>query len=211
MPGKRTVRLAGEVTQETRYLRTGFAPEFPDSLTAPRPGSVEQTPGIPAGDPPVQTLAPGVWTVRAGGNWVLAVAFRDHVLLVETPRSGLPDAIARIRTLAPGKPIRYAVPTHHHDDHAGGIRHAVAEGATIVTTAGSRDYLTRMAKARTSIAGDPAGAVAEPRFEVLADRKRIFTDGRDDGALRRMAGRPGLECPHPRGRPSLTGTVLPIG
>ena len=39
-----------------------------------------------------------------------------------------------IRKAIPNKPIKFVINTHHHIDHAGGLRAAVAEGAAIVTS-----------------------------------------------------------------------------
>ncbi len=41
--------------------------------------------------------------------------------------------LAEAKRLVPGKPVRYVLTTHHHFDHAGGLRTYVAEGATVVT------------------------------------------------------------------------------
>ena len=41
--------------------------------------------------------------------------------------------LAEIHTLVPGKPIKYAVNTHHHFDHLGGVRAYAAEGATVIS------------------------------------------------------------------------------
>lgn len=43
--------------------------------------------------------------------------------------------IAEARKLVPGKPIRFSVNSHHHFDHAGGLRTAAAEGIALVTSA----------------------------------------------------------------------------
>jgi len=48
-----------------------------------------------------------------------------------------------VKTLAPGKPIRYVVNSHGHFDHSGGVRAAVAEGATVVTSAANVPYFER--------------------------------------------------------------------
>ena len=44
--------------------------------------------------------------------------------------------IGEVKKLVPNKPIKYLVNTHHHFDHAGGVRTYAAEGATIVTARG---------------------------------------------------------------------------
>lgn len=84
-----------------------------------------------------EKVAEGVWLLGGGSHNSVAIEMRDHMVLVETP---LNDArtqavIAQAKTLAPGKPIRFAINSHSHFDHAGGVRTAVAEGATIVTQA----------------------------------------------------------------------------
>jgi glyoxylase-like metal-dependent hydrolase (beta-lactamase superfamily II) len=149
---------------------------MPDSLAAPPASFTAAAPNPTI--PPVRTLAPGVWSVGGGGMNTLVVAFTDHVLVVDAPGFGTPQTMARIDSLAPGKPVRYVVPTHHHDDHAGGVRHYAAANAVIVTTPGNRAYLERMARARPTLAGDPPlPAPRTPRVETIAGGKRVFTDG----------------------------------
>jgi glyoxylase-like metal-dependent hydrolase (beta-lactamase superfamily II) len=86
-------------------------------------------------------------------------------------------AITAVKELAPGKPIRYIVATHHHDDHAGGVRAYIAEGAKLVTTRGNRAYFERIAASRRTIAPDSLSASPrKPSFEFV-DKRRTFTDG----------------------------------
>ncbi|MGH7731565.1 MAG: hypothetical protein ACRENJ_10000, partial [Candidatus Eiseniibacteriota bacterium] len=67
--------------------------------------------------------------------------------------------------------------THHHEDHAGGVRAYLAEGATLVTTAGNRAYFERIASARRTIAPDDLSAKPRrPVFEMVSKR-RTFSDG----------------------------------
>jgi len=47
---------------------------------------------------------------------------------------------AETHKLIPNKPIRYPVNIHHHWDHAGGIRAALAEGATVITDDRNKDF-----------------------------------------------------------------------
>ena len=91
-------------------------------------------------------LADGVWLIGGAGANSLAVEFRDFITVVETPanedRSNA--VIAEVHKLIPNKPIRYAVNTHNHFDHLGGVRTYVAEGATIVTHAINRDFYEKI-------------------------------------------------------------------
>jgi glyoxylase-like metal-dependent hydrolase (beta-lactamase superfamily II) len=89
-----------------------------------------------------QKLADGVWFIGGGSHNSVAVEFKDFVTVIEGP---LDDArsnavIAETHRLIPNKPIRYLVNTHHHWDHAGGIRAFVAEGATVITDDHNRDF-----------------------------------------------------------------------
>lgn len=92
-----------------------------------------------------EKVADGVWFVAGGSHNSVAIELKEHLVLVETP---LGDArtqavIEQVKQLAPGKPIRFAVNSHAHFDHAGGVRAAVAEGATIVTPAAGVPWFER--------------------------------------------------------------------
>jgi glyoxylase-like metal-dependent hydrolase (beta-lactamase superfamily II) len=102
-------------------------------------------------------------------------------MVVETPGNDNTsrEVIARVKELMPGKPIKYAAVTHHHDDHAGGIRTYIAEGATVITTPGLRPFFERVAAAR-NFTLNPDTLARAPRplsLETLQQGKRVFTDG----------------------------------
>ena len=48
--------------------------------------------------------------------------------------------IAEAARLAPGKPVQYVINTHHHFDHAGGLRTYLSQGTTIVTHESNKQY-----------------------------------------------------------------------
>jgi L-ascorbate metabolism protein UlaG (beta-lactamase superfamily) len=89
-----------------------------------------------------QKLADGVWLLAGGTHHSMLVDFKDFVAVVEAPVNEARSlaVIAEVNRLAPDKPIRYVVNTHHHFDHAGGLRTYFSQGTTVVTHESNRDY-----------------------------------------------------------------------
>lgn len=173
-------RLAGEVAADLK-VQAEINPAVTDESfqvtvdgylpVAPVPTTLEQN---------VERLADGVYVLQnvAGQNQnTLAVGFKDHVVAVEAPGTsgGADTVITRIKELFPGKPIRYVVMTHHHGDHIGGLRSYIAEGATVVTTAGNRNVVESMAAAPQNdrLSKNPRA----PQFLMLENGRRVLTDG----------------------------------
>ncbi|MEQ1923841.1 MAG: MBL fold metallo-hydrolase [Pyrinomonadaceae bacterium] len=87
-------------------------------------------------------------------------------------------AMAEIAKVFPGKPIRYFAVTHHHDDHAGGVRTYIAEGFTMLGLPGEKTFFEKVAKSVFTI--DPDSLSQNPsslKWESITNRKRILTDG----------------------------------
>jgi hypothetical protein len=89
-----------------------------------------------------QKLADGVWLIGGGTHNSVLVEFSDFVAVVEAPQNEARSlaVIAEVNRLVPNKNIRYVVNTHHHMDHAGGLRTYLSQGTTIVTHESNKQY-----------------------------------------------------------------------
>ena len=135
-------------------------------------------PAAPA--PPPLRLADGIWQLIPNGEGSILVEFRDYVVMVEAPISDAVSAASReaAKRLAPGKPIKYVINTHHHADHGGGLRAYVAEGVPIITHESHRKYYEeQIFKNAHSLNPDRLARMPRaPMVETMKD-KRVMTDG----------------------------------
>lgn len=177
MPGRYVVRSNGVTLRDLRFAVVEPGYVIPAERLSPPSGSVDTT--SEAVPDAVRTIAPGVWAI-GGGSASLAVAFSDHVVVIDALNNAT-DVLARLATLAPGKPVRYVVPTHHHDDHAGGVAAYVRAGAAVVTTPGSQTFMTQIGR----VAGNP-------RIEVVS-ASRIFEDASQRLEVHLLQGNPHAE------------------
>jgi glyoxylase-like metal-dependent hydrolase (beta-lactamase superfamily II) len=74
-------------------------------------------------------VADGVWYLTGGTHHSVLVEMSDHLVVIEGPLDDARAAavIAAVKNLAPNKPIKYVVNTHHDFDHAGGLGAFAAE------------------------------------------------------------------------------------
>jgi len=123
-----------------------------------------------------EKVAEGVWFIGGGSHNSVAIELQDRLILVEAP---LNDArtqavIEHVKTLVPGKPIRTVVNSHQHFDHAGGVRAAVAEGATIVTHAANVAYFENAFAQPNRIRPDAmARSGRKPLIAAVGDKLEI--------------------------------------
>ncbi len=94
----------------------------------------------------LQELAPGIQHVVGGSHNSLIVEMKDHVIVFDAPVSDWQSTwtISAARGKYLRKPVKYLVLTHHHMDHAGGVRAYADAGATIVTGKGTAAHFRRV-------------------------------------------------------------------
>ncbi len=137
-----------------------------------------------------EKVAEGVWFVAGGSHNSAAIEMKDHIVLVEAPlndaRSG--TVIEEVKKLAPGKPIRYVINSHSHFDHSGGLRTAVAEGATLITQAGNKAYFERAFAVPNKLNPDRlAQSGKKAKFQTVND-KLVLNDGSRSIEIHRITG-----------------------
>ncbi len=158
-------------------------------LAAPAEVRAAQPPA-PTVNVVVDSIAPGVWYLAGQSHHSVAIEMGDHLLLVEAPQSEARTlaVIARARELRPGKPLRAVVNTHHHFDHAGGIRAAMSEGLTVITHTGNAAFYRDLARRRFQIVEDALSRRPRaPRVESVATR-RVISDSTRTVELHHIRG-----------------------
>ena len=167
MPRRLTTKTDRFVTADITATRTLVDADVGDLGTAPVPPSPPPAPI----NVTVEQVGKGIWWLAGGTHHSVVFEFDDHLTLFEVP---LNDArtqavMARAKTLS-SKPLTHAIVSHHHLDHAGGFRAAVAEGLTIITHRGNEGFLRDIASRRHTIQQDAlARAPKEPTFQFVDD------------------------------------------
>jgi glyoxylase-like metal-dependent hydrolase (beta-lactamase superfamily II) len=94
----------------------------------------------------LQEIAQGVHQVQGGTHNSLVVEMSDHLIVLDAPVTDAQSVwlVGQTRARFPGKPIRWVALTHHHMDHAGGLRGLLAEGGTLVVGQGAGAHFRRV-------------------------------------------------------------------
>jgi glyoxylase-like metal-dependent hydrolase (beta-lactamase superfamily II) len=153
LPTRLTQRVDDFTTAEYKATKQAIDADTGD-LAVPADAAKAAPP--PAPTVAVEELAKGIWYLAGGSHHSVLVEFGDHMTLIEAPQN---DAralavIARAREINPKKPLTELVNSHHHFDHSGGIRAAIAEGLTIFTHQGNVALFESMAKRPHTVVPD---------------------------------------------------------
>jgi len=115
---------------------------------------------------------------HCNNGWIV---FEDYVLVIDANfPSGALDVIPKIQALTQ-KPIRFAVDTHHHGDHAYGNQVWVEKGAVPVAHTGVVEEMKRYEPGRWNDTAKTRADVKSSRLKapsVLFPKELFFDDGK---------------------------------
>lgn len=150
-------------------------------------------PTPPAPNVVVEELAPGVWLIGGQSHHTIAIEQSKAIVLVEAPQSDTRTlaAIAKARELRPGKPLSMLINTHHHFDHAGGLRAAISQDLTIVTQSANKDFYERTVyPGRHFIQQDALARSPKPLKLISVGDKQVLQDTLRTIEVYHVAGNP---------------------
>jgi len=202
LPHKITIRKDNQPYSDVQFssivvndpgIEAVFA--IPDSANA------EVDKAIQAGDYSpitITKIGEGVYFARAYSHNSMVVEFPTWLAVVEAAYTDAQSA-SLVRALGeqfPGKPIRYAIVTHHHYDHTGGVRGLAAVGATVLVNKGHEPALRMIVEKPHT---NPPDALENARKAGQAgtleiyDGKKVLSDGKQSLELYPITGNPHVE------------------
>lgn len=148
-------------------------PEFPEPPAQPPPSQPNVV---------VSEIADGVWDVatvngsrRDGGA---VVEFSDHLVMFE-PYGSEAATLARIdaaNRLVRGKEVTAIIVSHHHSDHAAGVRAAVSRGITIIGHERTRDLFEEWVARPAVVHPDALALDPQPLTFIGVDEHLVLED-----------------------------------
>src|SRR5262249_4881403 len=104
----------------------------------------------------------------------ILVEFADYLALIEAPQNEVRVAavLDKVKELKPDKPLKYVINTHHHFDHSGGVRRAMAEDVTLITHSANKAFYEEIAKRPSTLVPEQASPKT-PKIEAVNDKYEL--------------------------------------
>jgi glyoxylase-like metal-dependent hydrolase (beta-lactamase superfamily II) len=138
----------------------------------------------------VTPVAEGVWFLGGGSHNSVAVELSSQIVLIESPLyDGRALAVFEAANkLVPGKKVATVINSHHHFDHAGGLRAAVGEGAQLITSAMAKPYFERLFANPNRVAPDRLAQSGKAARIVPVAGKTVLSDSLRSIEIHEMQG-----------------------
>ncbi len=184
LPGGYTLSLGEQVYYDLDLLDARRGGPSEDSWFAIPEEEPDRQPLVVQQPSTTTEVAPGIFLMRnVGGYNTLFADLGDCVAVLDAiarfqgatllppagPPPDLPGQVLAQVKASLNKPVCYVVPTHHHDDHFGGIATFAAAGATVLTSPANERLARRTLQAH---------GIGSGRIELVRD-KRVLGTGKN--------------------------------
>jgi glyoxylase-like metal-dependent hydrolase (beta-lactamase superfamily II) len=204
LPHHLTIRKGGRAYSDVQFTSASINDPAAEQVFAIPDAAAKEAEEAAAGDyTPLQLtkVADKVYFAQAYSHNSMIVEFPTWLAVVEAPYTETQSRVlARlVGQQFPGKPIRYAIVTHHHYDHTGGVRGIAAQGATLVVEVSHEPAIRELMEARHTHPPDdldrqrsasPGKAVGS--IETYKDKK-VIADGDQTLELYAITGSPHVD------------------
>lgn len=159
-PRQSDTEVNGRLQTHTVLTAVAVNPAVADSLfVIPDSIKARAQPSNPTPPPITVTLvelAPNVWRAEGGSHHSLIVDQGARLVVAEAPLSAMrmEAVLDTLRSRFPGKPVGTVINTHHHWDHAGGLRAVLSAGVPVVTHARNASFVRSIAAAPKTVRPD---------------------------------------------------------
>ena len=165
---------------------TGVRPNVPVDITVPDP--IRQA-ASPYAKVTSEKVTDGVWYVTGGSHHSAVIEMSDHLVLVEAPLNDerALAVLTEVRGLSP-KPVKFVVNSHHHFDHAGGLRAVAGEGITILTHEVNRPFFSRVLATPATVSPDHLTRSGKKGVVEGVRERQVLSDGTRELEILHIAG-----------------------
>ena len=118
-------------------------------------------------------------------NKVLIAEYQTFMVIFEGPKDAqtCQEVINLVKKQFPNKPIKYAVFSHHHPDHAGGFAAFVQNNIQIVTTKGNVAYFEKLLKSTHTLTPKNTVTAAKMSVQTVASKDSLTIKDADNQAF----------------------------